>query len=395
MKIAFIVRKLNVKGGTQRQAVFLARELKKMGHQVKFYTFIYSAEDCYENLLKEFKIVSLDYYPIASNYFVSLFLENRAAKKLAFLIDKDTDILHPHDQVSYRVAYYFKKKVKNIPSVWVMNDLPTKIWSFQRDSQFDPKLKSSFVKRFFYWLVDEYEIKKFIKPQDKIIVLDDRDQKWVKQYFDKQAIVVRSGLDLEEFSYKERQSLLDKKAKILMTGIFFRHRRFEDGIAAVKILKEKNYDVNLSIVGDYHVNEVYYEELIGLIKKSGIEDLVNFAGRVSDEELLNFYQRSDIFLFPNHWQSWGLAVFEAMACGVPAVVSKTAGASEVLTDGENALLVEPFKPEDLAAAVVKLIDNPGFYIKISRQGREFVEKNISWPLMAQKVLEIFKGILKD
>ena len=395
MKIAFIVRKLNVRGGTQRQAVFLARELKKLGHQVKFYTFIYSAKDCYEDLLKEFKVVSLNYYPAASNYFVSLFLENRAAKKLAHLIDKDTDILHPHDQVSYRVAYYFKKKIKNIPSVWVMNDMPTKTWSFRRDSQFDSKLKISFIKRLFYWLVDKYEIKKFIKPQDKIIVLDNRDREWVREYFKKEAIVVRSGLDLERFNFKERESLTNKKVEILMAGIFFRHRRFEDGIMAMKILKEKNYDVNLSIVGDYNINKDYFKELVYLAKKSGMEDSVDFAGRVSDEKLLNFYQQSDIFLFPNHWQSWGLVVFEAMACGLPSIVSKTAGASEVLTDGENALLVEPFKPEDIITAVAKLIDNPDLYVKISRQGRELVEKSISWPLMAQKVSAIFKETLKD
>ena len=395
MKIAFIVRKLNVRGGTQRQAIFLARVLKKLGHQVKFYTFVYSAKDCYEDLLKEFEVVSLGRYPIASNYFVGLFLENRAAKKLAFSINKDTDILHPHDQVSYRVAYYFKKKIKNIPSVWVMNDMPTKTWSFRRDSQFDSKLKISFIKRLFYWLVDKYEIKKFIKPQDKIIVLDNRDREWVREYFKKEAIVVRSGLDLERFNFKERESLTNKKVEILMAGIFFRHRRFEDGIMAMKILKEKNYDVNLSIVGDYNINKDYFKELVYLAKKSGMEDSVDFAGRVSDEKLLNFYQQSDIFLFPNHWQSWGLVVFEAMACGLPSIVSKTAGASEVLTDGENALLVEPFKPEDIITAVAKLIDNPDLYVKISRQGRELVEKSISWPLMAQKVSAIFKETLKD
>ena len=180
-----------------------------------------------------------------------------------------------------------------------------------------------------------------------------------------------------------------------MAGIFFRHRRFEDGIMAMKILKEKNYDVNLSIVGDYNINKDYFKELVYLAKKSGMEDSVDFAGRVSDEKLLNFYQQSDIFLFPNHWQSWGLVVFEAMACGLPSIVSKTAGASEVLTDGENALLVEPFKPEDIITAVAKLIDNPDLYVKISRQGRELVEKSISWPLMAQKVSAIFKETLKD
>lgn len=394
MKIAIIIRKLNIKGGAQRQTVFLARQLKEFGHQVKIYTFVYAPEKSYNEALSELEVVSLGYYPSGHNYFFNLFLENKAARKLALLIDKDIDILNPHDQVSYRVAYYFKKKMKNIPSVWTMNDLPLKTWSFWRDSQFNPKLKLSLLKKFFYWLVDVYEINKFIKPQDKIVVLDNRDKDWAKQYFKKEALVVRSGLDLEKFSFQERQPLTNKKVKILMTGIFFRHRRFEDGIEALKILKEKKYNIDLSIVGDYNLNEDYYQDLVNLTKKLGVESLVNFVGRVSDEELLKYYQESDIFLFSSHLQSWGLVVFEAMACGLPVIVSKTAGAHEVLTDKETGLLVNPLQPEEIAEALKRLIDEPELYQKLSQQGRRFVQNNISWPKMTQEMIKIFNMFVK-
>src|SRR3989344_7602412 len=126
MNIAIIVRRLNVRGWTQRQALELGRELNKLGHKVKLYTFLYSPADCFPELLSGLDVVSLDYYPSATNYFWNWFLENRAAVRLAFMISHDTEILNPHDQVSYRVAAYFKKDIKNIPSVWMSNDLPTK-----------------------------------------------------------------------------------------------------------------------------------------------------------------------------------------------------------------------------------------------------------------------------
>jgi len=390
MKIAIIVRKLNIKGGTQRQAVCLARELKKMGHKVKFYTFIYS-QDCYEDILKNFEIVCLSGHKTHPNYFINLFFENKNSKKLASLIDKDTDILNPHDQVSYKVAAYFKKRIKKIPSAWMMNDMPTKTWSFWRDSQFDPDLKASFLKKFVYWLVDFYDYFKFIRHQDEIIVLDNRDRGWVKKYFKKDAVVIRSGLDLESNSYIERGSLQGKKVKLLMNGIFFPHRRFEDGILAVKILKDKNQDVELVITGDHKNNQKYYKKLVDLVDGLGLGGDVSFAGKVSDEEFKNYYEEGSIFIFPNHLQSWGLVVFEAIARGLPVIVSKTAGASEVLTDHENSILVEPKSPEEIAAAVEELVDNPDLYKKLSKEGRRFVEKNISWEKCAKRMLEIFSN----
>jgi len=82
-----------------------------------------------------------------------------------------------------------------------------------------------------------------------------------------------------------------------------------------------------------------------MIKQFSLSDCVVFHGHISEEKLVEFYSTSDIFVFPNYPQTWGLAVFEAMGCGTPVVVSTSCGASEVLTDKENAILVPPKSPE--------------------------------------------------
>ncbi|MDZ4260263.1 MAG: hypothetical protein U1A25_01235, partial [Candidatus Sungbacteria bacterium] len=68
------------------------------------------------------------------------------------------------------------------------------------------------------------------------------------------------------------------------------------------------------------------------------------------------------------------------ASGCPVIVSKTAGASEVLTDGENALLVPP--------------KNPDLYEQLSRKGRLFVEQNISWRKYTEYMLKVFEEVIK-
>ena len=180
-----------------------------------------------------------------------------------------------------------------------------------------------------------------------------------------------------------------------MNGIFMPHRRFEDGIEALKILQEKGFKAKLTIAGDTQGNFSYYQLIKSLVGRLNLETDVNFLGLVSEKTLLETYFSNDIFIFPNHLQSWGLAVFEAMATGLPVIVSKSAGASEVLKHRENALLVEPKSPGELAAAIDKLIDNPDLYSALSAAGRRFVEEEISWSRIARIMQEIFSAQLRE
>lgn len=403
MKIALIIKRLNTKGGAQRQILKLAHELKKRGHEVALYTFLLDVKNCYEDLFEGLQVVSLPAYRPPSystggiagffSYIRVLRYENSASRELALLVDPHTELLHPHDHVAYRVSIYFKERAKQIPSVWMMNDMPTRMWSFWREKECNAGLRLSFIKKIWYWLIDFYEIHAFIQGQDGIVVVDWRDQKWVKEYFNKNAHVVRTGLDIEQFPYRERIPPQNKKIRLLATGIFLTHRRFEDGIEAAHALKEKGYDAALSIIGNSEADKRYYQKIKNKIKELELENSVFLRGVVTEEDLLASYYDHDIFIFPNHLQSWGLAVFEAMATGMPVIVSKSAGASEVLTDRENAFLIDPKSPKQIADAIAAIIDNPDTYSHLSKNGRDFVEKNISWSRYADQMEDIFKKVM--
>lgn len=395
MKIALIVKNLNIKGGTQRQALCLARELKRLGHDIKAYTFSFDREKCYSDLMAEIEIISLppeklnkkSYLPQIRKLRETVY-ENKISRELARLIDKDTEVLNPHDQVSYKAAYYFKKETKNIPAVWMMNDLPLSRFIYDRERICRPDFKKPLLNVMSYYLKDWYENKKFLSRQDKIVVLDNWNKGLVKKYLGREAEVVRSGLDIEKFSY--RAKAMSGRVNLLMAGIFFPHRRFEDAVEAVKILREEGRDVNLAIVGSGELDKKYYEKIVKLTADLKLNDCVSFLGRVSDEELVRLYQEKDIFIFSNYPQTWGLAVFEAMAAGTPVIISRGAGAHEVLTDKENALIVEEKQPAQIAQAVKELADSPELYQKLNQQGRQFAEENITWRQYALKMLKIFE-----
>lgn len=392
MKIAIIIKKLNLKGGVQRHVLYEARELQKSGHDVTLYTFVFSKEECFSDLFGDLKVISLNTaLPSYSNYFSWKTAESALAKRLALMIDPEMEILNPHDHGCYKVSYYFKKLVKNIPSVWTMHDMPTRSYSAKMAEETNLGFKTPFFKKAANYLLDRYEIEKYIKKQNIVAVLNARDKELAKRYFGKNAEIIRNGVDVSRFPFFERQA--PKKAiRLFMNGIFFRHRRFEDGIYAVKLLSDSGYDIFLSIAGDYNADKKYYDALTELTRELGLENKVRFLGKVSEGRLLELYKSSDIFLFPNHMQSWGLAVFEAMACGTPVIVSKSAGASEVLVNEESAMLVDPKSPESLAEAVKKMIASQDLYSKLSRNGRKLVEENISWERLAENYSKIFEYV---
>ena len=399
MKIAMIVRRLNIKGGAQRQALELARALRARGHTIAIYTFTYSPQDCFENLLRDLRVVvwsgagkkSTEAY--APFFLGSFFEENRKAKELALQIDRDIDLLQPHDQMSYRVAAYYKKLVKNVPSVWMMNDVPTRAYAAWYGRRMDKDFSVPLWKRIAHRLMDAYDIRAFIRLQEKIAVLDNFNKENARRFLGREATVVRSGLDITAFQYVGRTPPERANITLLTTGIFMRHRRFEDVIDAVKILTDRDIDASLTIIGDQDNDRKYYKEMRRLAEERGIAQRVSFSGRVSEGELIAAYQGHDVFIFANDPQTWGLAVFEAMACGTPVIVSRGAGAHEVLTDSADALLVPPRSPRAIADAIGRLIYDPALYHAMSERGRTFVEEHISWERYADAMNKLFKQIV--
>ena len=407
MKIAIIQSRLNGNGGSQRQAIGYAQAFQKLGHEVTLYTITHDKERCFPEMTRGLHIVTAPQGFIAPRSLHIPFLgfinyarysraESNAARRLAQVIATDTDILHAHDRIAFRVAAYYKRHIRDIPSVLMMSDILTKSWVTWRRAEFDPALRPSVKKRFLNWLADSYEIRRFILPHEVITVLDNRTHKWVKDYFKRNAIILRSGLDINHFSFVARSGC-SKPVRILMAGIFFLHRRYEDTIEALKFLTDKGYDVTLTLIGNHKSDQQYrnyYKRLTARVEELGLTNRVVCTGEVSEEELRHAYQTHDIYVSPNHLQSWGLAVFEAMASGTPVIVSKTAGASEILTDGANALLVDGKAPEQIAQAIERLATDSKLHAMLSMAGRKFVEENVTWEYSAKNAIAIFEDCLR-
>ena len=113
-------------------------------------------------------------------------------------------------------------------------------------------------------------------------------------------------------------------------------------------------------------------------------------GRVDDERLLALYQAATVFAYPSLYEGFGLPVLEAMACGVPVVTSDVSSLPEVA--GDAALLVDPRDAKSLAAALHRLLGDPGLRSDLAARGIARAGQ-FSWQKTAAGMEEVFREAL--
>jgi glycosyltransferase involved in cell wall biosynthesis len=87
--------------------------------------------------------------------------------------------------------------------------------------------------------------------------------------------------------------------------------------------------------------------------------LVHSLGHLDRDELARAYAEADVFVFPSVADAWGLVLNEAMASGLPLIATSVPGAvDDLLSGGENGIVVPPFDPGALADAMVALASDP-------------------------------------
>ena len=132
-----------------------------------------------------------------------------------------------------------------------------------------------------------------------------------------------------------------------------------------------------------------YEEVYDLVESRGLQNRVLFPGFVAEDDLSALYSSAHIMTFPSLYEGFGLPVLEAMACGLPVIASSVSSLPEVT--GNAALLVDPSNVEDMADAMLKLVENVDLRKSLSNKGFKRVEQ-FSWYTSAKTLLGVYRDL---
>lgn len=120
-----------------------------------------------------------------------------------------------------------------------------------------------------------------------------------------------------------------------------------------------------------------------------MEDRVIFTGFAPDEDLPVLLNGALAYVQPSLYEGFGIPALNALFCGVPVIVSKTASLPEVV--GDAGVLFDPYSVEDIRNAIVRVINDKALQKTMIQKGFKQAKK-FSWEKMAKEVIEVLENV---
>ena len=181
---------------------------------------------------------------------------------------------------------------------------------------------------------------------------------------------------------------IDKKY-ILSAGTIEPRKNYPTLIKAFNYIKHSNNDFNyrLVIVGRTGwKSEATYRER----ELSPYKDDILFIGRISDKELVQIYNQAEIFVYPSHFEGFGLPPMEAMSCRLPVIASDSSSLKEVV--GDAGILVPSEDYREISRQILYVLKNEKIKKKLREKSLKQAQK-FSWEKTARKTLDIYNEII--
>ena len=186
--------------------------------------------------------------------------------------------------------------------------------------------------------------------------------------------------------------------RILIVGAMKPRKGFHTLVEALGRLKARGVAFRADAIGPNQVSK-YGARVEARVKELGLEDRMRFLGSVSEEALSAAYAAADLFVRPTEhegtaFEGLGLVYLEAMAYGVPVVGCLDSGATDVIRDGVNGLLVPPGDVERLAAAIERALTDEALWKKMSDAAPKSVER-FRWEAVGGDMDAAYKEAIKE
>jgi glycosyltransferase involved in cell wall biosynthesis len=207
-------------------------------------------------------------------------------------------------------------------------------------------------------------------------------------------VVIPNGLDPTEYSrlpakgsFREKHPEIGNRQILLFLGRI----NFKKGldILAAAVGRLKREDLHLVIAGP---DGGYLAEAERFVAEAGIAPRTSFVGMLQGDAKLAAFADASLFLLPSYSENFGIAVIEAMACGLPVLISDRVNIwREVVADGAG--LAAPPEPAAFAERIQALLAEPGQMVRMGQAGRAAVARRYDWANIAIRLEEVYAGII--
>jgi 1,2-diacylglycerol 3-alpha-glucosyltransferase len=184
-------------------------------------------------------------------------------------------------------------------------------------------------------------------------------------------LFAEAAADARQNAAKRRAEFGLPERYILFVGRLVREKGVFDLLSAYAKLDEPlRRQIGLVFVGDGIARERLQKQAASI--SAGV---IKFSGFAQREQLGAYYALAEVLVLPTYSDPWGLVVNEAMACGLPVIVSRAAGcAGDLVKENWDGLLVTPGDVSALAAALQHLVEQPGVCARMGANSFEHISR---------------------
>jgi glycosyltransferase involved in cell wall biosynthesis len=160
--------------------------------------------------------------------------------------------------------------------------------------------------------------------------------------------VIYNGIDVTAYEPSPHIAPANAPLRLVTVGALAPRKGQEYAIEALKLVSAAGVKARLTLVGSGSDEEMLLRKAAG----SGVGELITFAGEHADPR--PFLSAADIFVLPSRQEGFSNAILEAMATALPVIATDVGGNAEAIVQNQGGKIVEPEKPDALAAAIIEL-----------------------------------------
>ena len=204
-------------------------------------------------------------------------------------------------------------------------------------------------------------------------------------------IVFPWGVDLNHFKPANLQPSTDKQTFTIFCNRSWETRYGVDVLAKafVKVAQQKdNVDLILLAGGSQGA------KIRQIFQSGGVLDRVTFGGQVSQPDLPSWYHMADLYISPSHVDGSSVSLMEALACGLPCLVSDIPANKEWVVENENGWLFHDGDPDHLAEKILTAIEQKDGLKAIQSNARSTAEEKANWKKNFGKLLKTYDNMVK-
>ncbi len=382
MLIDFVINRYPPsQGGAEFYAQSLAEHLAQKGHRINVFSSrlrsnydremideIPETEEKGRLRIRRFPpafITRTDNYPIFP-------------KMIRDLLSSSSDIIHGHS------LYYFSADISG-----GISKFRSKPFVLSPYFAYRPKPR---------WSLLRNSVNRRILSAGVVAVLTEYEKIEIERYFRgvRRFETVPPGVAIEEFdsvSHNVLENFLENRQHrvLLFAGRLDKGKGVDVLLRAMPAILKNEPDTICCIAGE-DFGEL--NNLKSLCRDLKISGCVFFLGKLSRPDLCSAFVHADVFVFPSRYEAFGIVLIEAMAARTPVVAARSSAIPWVVEDGVDGLLFEPENPEDLALKVSGTLKNDRETQCRVRQGRQKVERLYSWPVITDKLEQIYLSLLE-